>query len=239
MATKVVFFGGIGTLLETSELQRKAFNDAFVANGLDWHWGREEYRNMLANPGGTQRILDYAKTFSDAGVDETLASRLHSDKTAHFHAAIKGGDLQAREGVNELIEKCLTAGTALGFATTTDELTARGVLDAIGIDVKTFQIITHRDLVEAVKPHPAAYLYCLARLGISSDEAIAIEDSESGLEAATRAGVPCLVTPGVNTLDQDYEGALAVSANLAKAQTSLSLLSELDLADTNAAVSTR
>lgn len=235
MTTKAVFFGGIGTLLETSELQRRAFNDAFVANGLGWHWGHEDYRNMLANPGGTQRILAYAKTLNDATIDEALAARLHSDKTTYFHAAIQAGDLQAREGVNELIEKCLAAGTALGFATTTDELTARRVLDAIGIDVSTFQIITHRDLVGAVKPDPAAYLYCLTQLGISSDDAIAIEDSESGLQAATGAGIPCLVTPGVNTLDQDYEGALAVSANLAAAQTSLPLFSELGSAGTNAA----
>ena len=36
-----IFFGGIGTLVETSELQFKAFNQALVKNNIDYVWDRE------------------------------------------------------------------------------------------------------------------------------------------------------------------------------------------------------
>ena len=49
MTIQALFFGGIGTLLETSELQREAFNAAFREAGLDWHWSIDEYREMLEN----------------------------------------------------------------------------------------------------------------------------------------------------------------------------------------------
>jgi hypothetical protein len=31
-----ILFGSISTLADTSELQRRAFNEAFSAHGLDW-----------------------------------------------------------------------------------------------------------------------------------------------------------------------------------------------------------
>ena len=35
---KAILFGSIGTIVETSELQRKSFNQAFSEAGLDWNW---------------------------------------------------------------------------------------------------------------------------------------------------------------------------------------------------------
>ena len=35
-----ILFGSISTLADTSELQRRAFNEAFEAHGLDWNWSR-------------------------------------------------------------------------------------------------------------------------------------------------------------------------------------------------------
>jgi HAD superfamily hydrolase (TIGR01509 family) len=46
-----------------------------------------------------------------------------------------------------------------------------------------------------VKPHPDPYLMAIDRSGVSPDECVAIEDSERGLEAATRAGIRCIVIP--------------------------------------------
>lgn len=40
------------------------------------------------------------------------------------------------------------------------------------------------------KPHPEHYLLALERTGLQPYEVIAFEDSESGLESATRAGIP-------------------------------------------------
>jgi HAD superfamily hydrolase (TIGR01509 family) len=43
------------------------------------------------------------------------------------------------------------------------------------------------------KPHPDPYLLAIERSGVDPAECIAVEDSERGLEAATAAGIRCVV----------------------------------------------
>ena len=60
MQFKAMLFGSIGTLAETSDIQRNSFNEAFKISGLDWFWDEDKYRNLLSKSGGTGRINDYA-----------------------------------------------------------------------------------------------------------------------------------------------------------------------------------
>ena len=48
-------------MVETSEIQRKAFNTAFKEFGLNWYWNIGNYINMIQKPGGIQRIKEYSK----------------------------------------------------------------------------------------------------------------------------------------------------------------------------------
>ena len=49
------------------------------------------------------------------------------------------------------------------------------------------------------KPHPDPYLKAIEKSGAGPDECVAIEDSERGLESATRAGIRCIIVPtGLN-----------------------------------------
>ena len=57
---KAILFGSIGTIVETSELQLRSFNQAFSEAGLDWNWSIEEYQTMLKKSGGRNRINDFA-----------------------------------------------------------------------------------------------------------------------------------------------------------------------------------
>ena len=45
-----------GTLAETEELHRQAFNQAFARHGLDWQWDRAVYKDLLRVTGGKERI---------------------------------------------------------------------------------------------------------------------------------------------------------------------------------------
>ena len=58
---KALLFGSIGTIVETSEIQRKSFNSAFKIAGLKWNWTKEIYKKLLIKSGGEKRILRYAK----------------------------------------------------------------------------------------------------------------------------------------------------------------------------------
>ena len=58
---KALFFGSIGTVVETSDLQRKSFNQAFKQSGLNWYWTKRKYENLLNKSGGEDRISRYVK----------------------------------------------------------------------------------------------------------------------------------------------------------------------------------
>lgn len=53
---EALIFDVDGTLAETEELRRRAFNETFAALGLPWNWTREEYRGPLRTTGGKERI---------------------------------------------------------------------------------------------------------------------------------------------------------------------------------------
>ena len=54
MALKALIFDCDGTLAETEEAHRTAFNLAFAGAGLDWHWSVERYHELLKVTGGKE-----------------------------------------------------------------------------------------------------------------------------------------------------------------------------------------
>jgi len=58
---KALFFGSIGSIVETSDIQRKSFNRAFKQFGLNWYWTQKKYKYLLNSSGGEDRISRYAK----------------------------------------------------------------------------------------------------------------------------------------------------------------------------------
>ncbi len=191
---KALLFGAIGTLSETSHLQRQAFNAAFRDAGLDWEWGREAYREMLHKPGGKDRIADYAE---NKGV-EVDADRLHRAKVAHFRALVVQEGLELRAGVAEVIERAKAADIALGFVTTTGSDTVDLIFEGLGgkLARSDFAFVGDRDLVTDSKPSPEIYRVALTHLGVGSGEAIAIEDTPESAQSAVAAGVECVGFPG-------------------------------------------
>ena len=70
------------------------------------------------------------------------------------------------------------------------------------------------DDVPRLKPDPLIYTTAAAKLGVSPAEVIVIEDSEVGLQAATKAGMKTIITYHSGTRGQPFAGAWSVVADL-------------------------
>lgn len=201
---KAIFFGSIGSVVETSELQRKSFNDAFAGAGLNWYWDQASYRQMLATSGGQKRIADFAAMRGET-VD---AAALHARKSALFQAALEQGDLSLRPGVAATIALTKDAGLSLGFVTSTEratvEIIARSVTKATSA---AFDVLTWRSDERPGKPGPAVYDEALAQLKLQPSDVIAIEDNPDGVRAAKSVGLFTVGFPGENTLPGDVSDA--------------------------------
>jgi len=206
-----------GTLAETEELHRQAFNHAFVRHGLDWHWDRAVYKDLLRVTGGKERIRAYhgrrenASPLSDADIAE-----LHRVKTAHYAGLIETGCCPLRPGVTDLLTAAKARGQRLAIATTT----SHGNIDALLSQALgkrwagDFDAIVAGDDVRDKKPAPDVYLEVLARLKLEASDCVAIEDSANGLIAASRANIPVLITRSMFFRDDDFSVARVVLDDL-------------------------
>lgn len=215
---RALLFDVDGTLAETEEAHRQAFNESFARRGLGWHWSREDYRRLLATTGGKERIRAFQSELPEGERlgDEAIA-RLHREKTALYGEILASGGLSPREGVSELIEAARKAGRRLAVATTTNlpnvEALTRCLWGKAAGEV--FEVIAAGDEVAAKKPAPDVYLLALERLGLPAVEALAFEDSRNGLLSARGAGLEVIVTPSAYTEGEDFTGAALVAPSLA------------------------
>jgi len=170
---KALLFGAIGTLVETSELQRRAYNAAFAESDLEWAWSRATYADLLQSSGGQKRIEQAAKR---AGLALEPAE-IHRRKSLIFQDMLRKEHLTPRPGVVETISAAQAAGLALGFVTTTSRENVDAILWACRIPSEVFTFIGDASMVTAPKPAADIYMLALSSLGVRADQAIAIEDS--------------------------------------------------------------
>jgi len=206
-----------GTLAETEELHRRAFNETFAAHGLGWHWSREDYRRLLRTTGGKERMRRHREDIGAHSPDDAQIARLHADKTSRYAALMAGGAVALRPGVDRLIGAAREAGTRIAVATTTSRANVEALSRAVwGREAgEVFEVIAAGDEVGAKKPAPDVYLLALSRLGLGPEAAVALEDSENGLRSAKAAGLRVLVTPSTYTDGEDFSAADWVIPSLA------------------------
>jgi HAD superfamily hydrolase (TIGR01509 family) len=211
-----ILFGSISTLADTSELQRRAFNDAFAAYCLDWHWSRDDYVAMLSSNGGAQRIADYASSRGD----DVDAAAVHAKKSEIFQHLLASSSVAPRPGVVETVGEARRTDRKLGFVTTTSQGNIDALLAALKphISAEMFDLIVSKDSVSRPKPDPDAYEYALAQLREDASTAVAIEDNVGGVQAATAAGLTCIAFPNQNTSGGDFSAAKETVGNLEAAR---------------------
>jgi len=217
--SKAIIFDVDGTLSETEETHRKAFNRAFVGAGLPWHWDQALYDQLLAVTGGKERIRHFIQDYGVAdapadGLDEFVAA-LHANKTVAYTDMVSGGDVELRPGIRKLISEAKARGFRLAIATTTTPANIDALLGVTLGGNDDFEVICAGDSVPNKKPAPDVYDLALEKLGLSAASCVAIEDSRNGLLSAVAAGIPTVVTPGIYTTGHDFTEAALVVDDLA------------------------
>jgi HAD superfamily hydrolase (TIGR01509 family) len=208
-----------GTLAETEELHREAFNAAFAELKLDWHWDQRVYKDLLRTAGGKERIRSFGMTQRNRPpLSDRAIADLHRIKTDKFAALMTEAKCPLRQGVRTMLEQARARGQRLAIATTTTRDNI-GALLSVALDPaweSWFAAVVAGDDVPRKKPFPDIYLAVLSELELDGAACLALEDSANGLLSATRAGVPCLITRSIYFRDDDFTGALAVIDDLAE-----------------------
>ena len=220
MAIEALIFDVDGTLADTEEAHRTAFNLAFERLRLGWHWGRDDYRQLLRTTGGKERISAYIETLPVGATErKRLLERMpeiHAEKTRFYSSTVKDGAVPLREGVARLLDEALSAGLRLAIASTTTAVNVDALLQSTlgSRGLEMFSVIACGDQVRAKKPAPDIYQLALHHLGAPVECVVAFEDSENGLRAAAATGLWTVVTPTFWTEGGDFRCAGLVLPSL-------------------------
>ena len=202
---KALLFGSIGSIVETSEIQRKSFNKAFKQYGLNWNWTKSEYLSLLSKSGGKDRISRYAKK-NKIIVNSTYLRNL---KTKIFNNYLKKNQLKLRPGVKNLVLFCRKKKIKLAFVSSTSSNNVNAILYSLrnSINKKDFNFIGNAKLIKKFKPNPDIYLLALKKLKLKANDCVAIEDSQESLNSARRARIKCIIFPGKFHSSKKFIGA--------------------------------
>ena len=99
-----------------------------------------------------------------------------------------------KAGLTELLGFVQDAGLPMALATASDASYTKFSLGLAGLQ-ETFSVVVTGDQVAHQKPAPDIYLEAARRLGVDPVCCIALEDSDRGILAASRAGMVPLLVP--------------------------------------------
>ncbi|WP_135257591.1 HAD family hydrolase [Thermus caldilimi] len=203
---KALLFDLDGTLADTDPLHLLAWREVLAPYGLEVGPGfyRERISGRL-NPEIVRELL---------GLEGKAAEKLIEAKEARFRDLAQ--NLKPTPGLHELLAKAEAKGLAWGVVTNAPKANAHHVLEALGLHPP---LLVLAEEVGRGKPDPLPYRVALERLGIAPEEALAFEDSPSGVRSAVGAGIPTyalltghggetLLAAGAQGILRDFQEAL-------------------------------
>jgi HAD superfamily hydrolase (TIGR01509 family) len=198
---RALIFDVDGTLADTEEFHRRAFNATFAAADLNWWWNRGTYRELLRVAGGRQRMRAFAEQEDQVTTQRTdfeqLLTALHAAKTRRYDASLREEPLPLRPGIARLFDEAAAAHVTLAIATTTTAANLDALLEPhFGRAWRErFAAIVSGSEIKRLKPEPDVYIEALRQLGLDARECLAFEDSANGIRSAGAAGLAVVATP--------------------------------------------
>ena len=169
-----------GTLAETDPLHLPTWVDVLEPYGVKVD--EEFYRQSISGRNTSEIIRDLLPDLSD---EEN--SSVGEAKEARFRE--RATELEPLPGLLDFVAWGRERGMSIVLVTNAPEENVQAILLALELR-DFFDAVVLADEVEAVKPDPAPYTAALKRSGISAEEALAFEDSVSGISSSVTAGIP-------------------------------------------------
>jgi HAD superfamily hydrolase (TIGR01509 family) len=185
-----VVFDMDGLLFDTESIYERA---ALLAAELGCKMDSAFFRSTVGSswPVTRERLIDlYGPTFA---VDElrAVAGRIFNE--------LVEAEVPVKPGVLELL------GLPRAIATSSSRATVRRHLEARGMVDRFHHVVAHDDC-ERHKPEPDPFLKAAGLLGVAPSLCLALEDSHTGVRAASAAGMMTIMIPDLIPATGEIQG---------------------------------
>ena len=196
---EAVAFDFDGLIVDTETPEYESWRSVYRAYGADlplWTWlphvgrGRDSFD-----------VYDHLAQSVGHPIDREEARRLHRTAFDGMFA-----DAAPLPGVEDYIAAARARGMGLGIASSSTRAWVEPKLDLLGLG-DAFDTVICTDDVGSSKPNPASYLAVIANLGVTAEQAVALEDSPNGVRGAKNAGLLCVAVPGPMTRGESFDHA--------------------------------
>jgi HAD superfamily hydrolase (TIGR01509 family) len=184
---RAVVFDMDGLLLETEDLWHASESELFRRHGADFT--REDQLALI----GTSPDVSASFYARRLGHPVERGRELYDEMIGLMHERVRR-EVAARPGAVELVAELRRRDVPLGLASNSPRFLVDDALATAGL-TDAFAAIVTSDDVEHPKPAPDIYLRACALLDVPPDQALALEDSTSGVIAAKAAGLTCIAVP--------------------------------------------
>jgi len=198
---RALLFDIDGTLADTDPLHLKAFNQVLGPHGHVFDHARfSRELQGFANVAIGERFLPHE-------APERRALIL-DEKEVVFRTLV-AGQIAPLPGLMALLDRADGAGIPMVAVTNAPRLNAELLLSGLGITHRFKALVIGAELPHG-KPHPLPYQEGLRFVGARPETSVAFEDSRTGVQSATAAGIPTIgIRTSLSHADLVASGAVA------------------------------
>jgi HAD superfamily hydrolase (TIGR01509 family) len=203
---RALLFDLDGTLAETDSVHLPTWVDVLRPHGIEID--ERFFRENISGRSNSKIVEDlFPHLSAEDGRD------LADFKEERFRERVH--ELEPLPGLLDFMREAKRRGLALALVTNAPEQNVEAMLLTLELE-GFFDEVVLSDEIGSVKPDPAPYRTALEKLGVVPEEALAFEDSTSGITSAAGAGIPTIgiaSTQAPETLEE--AGAFMVAEDFA------------------------
>lgn len=191
-----VIFDLDGLLADTEIISLKVYQELLEDCGIPFT--EETYSREYSGHREEENVQRFLDTYDlPWNFDQTL------EKVYELEARILAKGVNLKKGAKNLLAFLQREGIPIALATSSVESRARMILDSNGI-LSLFDHLVFAKDVKRSKPYPDIFLKACRDLNVLPENCLVLEDSEAGIEAAYRAGIPIICIPDLKIPAQSF-----------------------------------
>lgn len=184
----LVIFDVDGLMIDSERVWKDAFEKAGEKYGLA-HLGETLFPKIVGKTGKDE------KDILDQYLPQNIQSLVVQEWERIGYSSLEK-EVPVKPGLYKILDFLEEQGIRKAIATTTERSLTKERLEKIKIYYR-FDFVLCGDEVTKQKPNPEIYLNVLKKCHVQAENALVLEDSPVGVEAAFQAGIPCIQIPDI------------------------------------------